>query len=92
MQAEESLSVFNQYGLPGIVIFALFAIIWQFIKELKNISESNNNKIETILKHHNERIDEIYEQHRDEREKWLEAYQENTEVLRAFLEKLGRVQ
>lgn len=65
------LSLFNAHGLSGIVIGALFISLWLLIKEIKNLNETNNK-----------RIDAIAENHCEERDRWYQAYKENTEVLR----------
>lgn len=65
------LKLFDTYGLAGIVIGALFVSLWLLIKEIRNLNDTNN-----------QRIDAISENHSQERERWYQAYKENTEVLR----------
>jgi hypothetical protein len=65
------LKLFDAYGLSGIVIGALFVSLWLLIKEIRNLNDTSN-----------QRIDAIAENHSQERERWYQAYKENTEVLR----------
>ena len=68
--------VFGQYGISGLVIAALFYSNWLLIREIKLLSAS-----------HDERHDKRNESHAKERQEWLNAYKENTEVLRLFSSK-----
>ena len=65
--------IFGQYGISGLVIAALFYSNWLLIKEIKTLSAS-----------HDERHEKRNESHAKERAEWLDAYKENTEVLRLF--------
>jgi len=70
------IETFGQYGLSGLVIGALFYSNWLLIKEIKLLGVS-----------HDERHERRNASHALERTEWLEAYKENTEVLRAFSQK-----
>jgi len=71
----EPLNIFNQHGLSGLVIGALFVSLWYFIKEIRHLNDSNN-----------QRIDKITATHTEERESWLKAYQDNTDALRRIFD------
>ena len=72
----EIIGLFQQFGLGGIVIGALFYTNWNLVKEIKGLNEGHNARHEQRNKFHAE-----------ERDKWLEAYKENTEVLRTLAER-----
>lgn len=72
----ELFNLFSQFGLNGLVIAALFASLWALIK-----------KIDGIVQVHDKQIEGVVKDHKEEREKWLQAYQANTEVLRALSSK-----
>ena len=72
MDLHESAGVidaFSQYGLAGLVILALFALVFYFLKEIRAINEM-----------HNERHDKRNELHASERKEWLQLSKENLEV------------
>jgi len=72
----EIISLFQQFGLSGIVIGALFYTNWNLVKEIKGLNDA-----------HNLRHEQRNELHAEERDKWLDAYKENTEVLRTLAER-----
>ena len=77
---------FSQYGLSGLVILALFFLVFYFIKEVRAINEM-----------HNERHDKRNELHANERKEWLqfskesiEINRENTSLLKTLIDKIER--
>lgn len=95
---ESTIDSFSQFGLGGIVIFALFYFLHGFLRELKSMNETHDKRIEVMAqthytqiesmnKMHNERHDNRNDLHAKERADWLLAYKENTEVLRSLATK-----
>lgn len=95
---EQSIDSFGQFGLAGLVIFALFYFLNGFLKELKGMNETHDKRIEIMAKTHyeqieamnkmhNERHDNRNDRHANERNEWLIAYKENTDVLRTLSER-----
>ena len=63
------VSEFSQYGLAGLVILALFILVYVVLKEFRSINEM-----------HNDRHDKRNELHAAERREWLQLSKENLEV------------
>jgi hypothetical protein len=98
----ESISEFGQFGLAGVVIFALFYFLHGFLKELKEMNKTHDNRIEIMAKTHYEQIEAMNKMHNErhdtrndlhgkERGEWLVAYKENTDVLRKNTEVLSTI-
>jgi len=82
------LSAFGQYGLAGLVILALFILVYVVLKEFRHINEM-----------HNDRHDKRNELHAGERREWLQLSKENLDVnkentglIKALASQLGQRQ
>jgi hypothetical protein len=82
------LSAFSQYGLAGLVILALFILVYVVLKEFRHINEM-----------HNDRHDKRNELHAGERREWLQlskenldVNKENTALIKALASQLGQRQ
>lgn len=88
---ESAIDSFSQFGIGGLVIFALFYFLHGFLKELKAMNEIHDKRIEIMVKTHyeaieamnkmhNERHDNRNDRHAAERSEWLEFSKENLAV------------
>ena len=95
---ETMIDSFSQFGLAGVVIFALFYFLHGFLRELKAMNETHDRRIETIAKTHYDAIDAVNRMHNErhdarndlhakERKEWGELFKENTAVLRTLAER-----
>ena len=72
----ELITVFQEFGLSGAVIGALFYQNWSLIKELRALNDATDR-----------RIDEQANRHNLEREKWLESVNKMTDAIEKLFEK-----
>ena len=72
----ELFSIFQQFGLDGAVIGALFYQNWSLIKEFRALNEATDK-----------RIDEQANRHNTEREKWSETINRMTDAIEKLFEK-----
>ena len=78
----------EKYGLPGLVIFACFGIIWYLVKtvptKFEDMSKTHHSHIETMRKDHMKTmtavrtensalLSEIRKEHREERQEWVQT-------------------
>jgi hypothetical protein len=87
MPVDGAISLFSQYGLSGAVIGALFYVVMMFIRELRVINET-----------HNDRHDKRNELHAGERREWLgmskdilATLHENTALIRTLSIQLNNI-
>lgn len=76
--ATQSLGAFERYGLSGLVIFALFALLVYVLMQ-----------IQRLINDHNSRVNIIVDAHQEERSTWIDALKDNTEALRKIAERAG---
>ncbi len=74
----QSLNAFERYGLTGLVIFALFALLVYVLMQ-----------IQRLISDHNSRVNIIVDAHQDERATWIAALKDNTDALRRIAERTG---
>jgi len=77
---DTTIGAFAQFGLAGLVILALFYLIFAFLNGQKTLHDS------FILQ-----IQKQSELHANERKQWLEVSEKNTEVIRLFSAKLEQI-
>lgn len=77
----DTLSIFGQYGLAGLVIGALFISLWLLLRSINSINDAHNSRAESLAKAHAE-----------ERSEWLDAYKENTSVIHALLTVVTKIE
>lgn len=73
--ATHSIDAFERYGLPGLVILCLFALLVYILMQIK-----------IIITDHNTRVNTIVEAHCDERNLWINAIKDNTSALQRIVE------
>jgi hypothetical protein len=72
----ELITAFQEFGLSGAVIGALFYQNWSLIKELRALNDATDR-----------RIDEQATRHNAEREKWLASVNRMTDAIEKLFEK-----
>lgn len=77
----EVLSEFSQFGLVGIVIGALFIVIWFLMREIR-----------TIIADCNKQIAEHMSAHGLERAQWLEAFRRCNDQVRDLTNKIDKLE
>lgn len=73
--AEHSLNAFERYGLPGLVILGLFALVVYVLMQIKRIIDDHNIRVNTII-----------DAHCEERSVWMQAIKDNTAALQKIAE------
>ncbi|MCX7092591.1 MAG: hypothetical protein NTY50_03970 [Methylobacter sp.] len=79
--ATQSLNAFDKYGLAGLVILALFALLVYVLMQIK-----------TLISDHNARVNIIVDAHCEERGFWMQSLKDNTDALRKLVEQTTRCQ
>lgn len=70
---DTTIGAFSQFGLAGLVILALFYLVFSFINAQKQLHDSFIAQIQKQS-----------ELHANERNKWIELSEKTNEVLRAL--------
>lgn len=77
-----SADLWAQFGLPGLVIFALFIVliftIWYLVSRVDKMSESNNKTVTTLA-----------DNHKQERDEWRKESSEQMKEFRFALQRLA---
>lgn len=77
---DTTISAFAQFGLAGLVILALFYLIFKFLSGVKELHDSFIAQIQKQS-----------ELHASERKQWLEVSEKTSEVIRIFSVKLEQI-
>lgn len=75
----QSINAFERYGLAGLVILALFALLVYVLMQIK-----------TLIADHNARVNVIVDAHCEERTVWMQSLRDNTDALRKLVEQTTR--
>ena len=70
---ESTVNAFSQFGLAGLVILALFYLVFLFINAQKQLNDSFISQIQKQS-----------ELHANERNKWIELSENTNEILRTL--------
>lgn len=77
---DTTISAFAQFGLAGLVILALFYLVFTFLSGIKTLNDSFVAQIQKQS-----------ELHAAERKQWLEVSEKTSEVIRVFSAKLEQI-
>jgi aminoglycoside phosphotransferase family enzyme len=86
------ITVWQQFGLPGLVIFALFTLIGYIGRYIVlNLLDSQKQQIDRMSEDHKEYINKLLEMHKSEREEWLSTYKSSTQETNIVITELTKV-
>jgi hypothetical protein len=74
---DTTISAFAQFGLAGLVILALFYLVFAFISSQKQLHDSFVAQIQKQS-----------EAHAKERQQWIESFEKLGDLIRALSEKI----
>lgn len=77
---DTTISAFAQFGLAGLVILALFYLVFTHLNGMKALHDSFIAQIQKQS-----------ELHASERKQWYEVTERNNEVIRVFTSKLEQI-
>jgi hypothetical protein len=76
-------------GIAGLVILALFASLWYFVRAQEKMQEAHLSAQEKMYQLHRTELQSVLEMHADERHKWGlitdERQRETNEIVRSMV-------